>query len=122
MRLANRTAATAEAEKAPNQNQVAQNENKTKTAAVQVVLPTPSPNVADAAEQADQPGQVDVINELCYDCDYQQYQAARAYPTFGLSPCLDIPQLDDSLDEVSYQVIIIGRKRKIVPKKKTCRK
>ena len=102
MRLANRTAATAEAEKAPNQNQVAQNENKTKTAAVQVVLPTPSRNVADAAEQADLPRQVDVIDELCYDRDYQQYQAARAYPTYSSSSCLDIPQLDGSLDAVTY--------------------
>ena len=76
--------------------------HKTKNAAVQVALPTSSPNVADAAEQADLPGQVDVIDELCYDNDYQQYQAARAYPTYSPSPCLDIPQLDGSLDAVTY--------------------
>ena len=103
-RLANRTAATTEAEKASTQNQgsPAQNENETKNAAVQVVLPTLSRNVADAAEQADLPRQVDVIDELCYDHDYQQYQAAEAYPTYSPSPCLDIPQLDGALDAVSY--------------------
>ena len=59
-RLANRTAATVGAEEASTLNR-----NETKNAAVQVLLPTLAPGLADAAVQADLPGeQVDVVDAL----------------------------------------------------------
>ena len=73
---------------------------------MQVLLPTLAPGLADAAVQVDLPGeQVDVVDALCPDRDYQQYQAENANPSYYCnrpSPNADIPQLHGFIDAVSH--------------------